>query len=87
MGVQPVGLRHLKPPLISRHVFFSGGDIVDPGLHDAAGAFQLRIHLAPERERMGHHRQFALIAPLLADPAPVAGGLLPRHAALFAKKD
>jgi len=45
----------------------------------------LFAQLRPEAARFDGKRNFWLIPALLADPAPVAAGLLTRYAALFAE--
>src|SRR5690606_38216467 len=46
---------------------------------------QFRQQFVPEALRQDHQGEFTRIAALLADPAPVARGLLARHGALLAQ--
>ena len=82
-----VGARMVEPRRALGHLGLVLDQVGDATDRVADILVQLRQQLLPEPCRLDHQGEFARIAALLADPAPVARRLLARHRPLLADHD
>ena len=73
----------LQPFAVTLHLRLSMGQIGHTTLGQANINIGFGRQFTPNILRFSHNRNFIWITPLLADPAPVAAGLLARDTALF----